>query len=29
VVALESVAAAHRRVETGHGQGKVVLRMAG
>jgi len=29
VVQLESVAAAHRRLETGHGQGKLVLRMDG
>jgi NADPH2:quinone reductase len=29
VVQLESVAAAHRRLETGHGQGKLVLRVDG
>jgi NADPH2:quinone reductase len=29
VVELDGVAAAHRRLETGHGQGKVVLRMSG
>jgi hypothetical protein len=28
-VELDGVAAAHRRLETGHGQGKVVLRMSG
>jgi NADPH:quinone reductase len=29
VVGLDSIAAAHRRLETGHGQGKLVLRFAG
>jgi NADPH:quinone reductase len=28
VLDLESAATAHRRIETGHGQGKVVLRVA-
>jgi hypothetical protein len=28
VVELDTIAAAHRRVESGHGQGKVVLRIS-